>query len=71
MEPSAPIRVIRECDATLIPSGEDIKLIKGTVVKITQSLGGDYTLFVSGNLVKLSGKDARSYKRICAYNVSK
>ena len=58
MDPSANIRIIRECDATLIPSGEDIKLIKGTVVRITQSLGGDYTLYVSGNLVKLSGKDA-------------
>lgn len=58
MEQSAPIKVLRECDATLIPSGEDIKLIKGTVVRITQSLGGDYTLYVSGNLVKLSGKDA-------------
>lgn len=58
MDPSAHIRIIRECDATLIPSGEDIKLIKGTVVRITQSLGGDYTLYVSGNLVKLSGKDA-------------
>ena len=58
MDPSANIRIIRECDATLIPSGEDIKLIKVTVVRITQSLGGDYTLYVSGNLVKLSGKDA-------------
>ena len=58
MEQSTPIKVLRECDATLIPSGEDIKLIKGTVVRITQSLGGDYTLYVSGNLVKLSGKDA-------------
>ena len=58
MESSAPIRMLRECDATLIPSGEGIKLIKGTAVRITQALGGDYTLYVSGNLVKLSGKDA-------------
>ena len=53
-----PIKVTRDCDATLIPSGDEIKLIKGTLVRITQALGGDFTLYVNGNLVKLSGKDA-------------
>ena len=52
------ITVKRDCDATLIPAGEEIKLIKGTQVRITQALGGDYTLFVNGNLVKISGADA-------------
>tara|TARA_Y100001970_G_scaffold284432_1_gene401786 strand:+ start:3564 stop:4106 length:543 start_codon:yes stop_codon:yes gene_type:complete len=54
----APIKILRNCDATLIPSGDEIKLIKGTLVRITQALGGDYTLYVNGNLVKLAGKDA-------------
>ena len=48
----------RDCDAILIPSGDPLKLIKGTHVRITQALGGDYTLFVNGNLVKISGTDA-------------
>ena len=52
------ITVKRDCEATLIPSGEGITLIKGTHVRITQALGGDFTLFVNGNLVKISGKDA-------------
>ena len=52
------ITVKRDCDAILIPSGDPIKLIKGTQVRITQALGGDYTLFVNGNLIKISGKDA-------------
>ena len=52
------ITVTRDCDATLIPSGESITLIKGTHVRITQALGGDFTLFVNGNLVKISGEDA-------------
>ena len=52
------ITVVRDCDATLIPAGEEIKLIKGTRVRITQALGGNYTLFVNGNLVKISGEDA-------------
>ena len=52
------IKVNRDCDAILIPSGDPIKLVKGTHVRITQALGGDYTLFVNGNLVKVSGADA-------------
>jgi len=52
------ITIIRDCDAILIPSGDPIKLIEGTHVRITQALGGDYTLFVNGNLVKISGNDA-------------
>ena len=51
------IKTIRECNGYLIPSGDEIKLKKGTMVKITQSLGGDFTLYVNGNLVKISGKD--------------
>ena len=52
------ITVERDCEAILIPSGDPIKLIKGTHVRITQALGGDYTLFVNGNLVKITGMDA-------------
>ena len=52
------IEVKRECNGHLIPSGDPIKLKKGTKVKITQSLGGDFTLYVNGNLIKISGNDA-------------
>ena len=52
------ITIGRDCDAILIPSGDPIKLVRGTQVRITQALGGDYTLFVNGNLVKISGADA-------------
>ena len=52
------ITVTRDCEAILIPSGDPIKLIEGTHVRITQALGGDYTLFVNGNLVKITGADA-------------
>ena len=41
---NAPIKMIRDCDATLIPSGDEIKLIKGTLVRKTQALGGDFTV---------------------------
>tara|TARA_E500000331_G_C17199572_1_gene688662 strand:+ start:211 stop:750 length:540 start_codon:yes stop_codon:yes gene_type:complete len=52
------ITVNRDCDATMIPSGEKVTLNKGTHVRITQALGGDFTLYVNGNLLKISGKDA-------------
>ena len=46
------IKVGRDCDGYLIPSGDKIKLKKGSNVKITQSLGGDFTVYINGNLVK-------------------
>ena len=58
MQTSELITVERDCEAIQIPSGDPIKLIKGTHVRITQALGGDFTLFVNGNLVKISGADA-------------
>ena len=51
------IKISKDCDGILIPSGDQIKLKKGTPVKITQSLGGYFTLYVNGNLVKLDGRD--------------
>ena len=52
------ITITRDCDGVLIPAGEKIQLFKGTHVRITQALGGDYTLYVNGNLIKISGKDS-------------
>ena len=54
------IKISKNFDAVLIPSGDAIKIKKGTPVKITQSLGGYFTLYVNGNLVKLDGKDAEA-----------
>ena len=52
------IKVSRDCDAILIPGGEKVVLVEGTHVRITHALGGDYTVYVNGNLLKVSGKDA-------------
>jgi len=57
-DPNTIITVSRNCDATMIPAGEKIVLIEGTHVRITQSLGGNFTVLVNGNLVKVSGIDA-------------
>ncbi len=39
-----PITLSRDCDATLIPSGNKIRLQAGSQVWIAQSLGGSYTV---------------------------
>ena len=61
----------KECAGFLIPSGEKIKLKKGTSVKITQSLGGDFTLYVNGNLIKISGNDADVIGQKISGNIKK
>ena len=52
------IKVSRDCYAILIPGGEKVVLVEGTHIRITQALGGDYTVYVNGNLLKVSGKDS-------------
>lgn len=52
------ISLSRDCDAIQIPSGSKVKLSKGTRVRITQSLGGTYTVVTdAGYLVRISGDD--------------
>ena len=55
---SEPVKFERECDAVLIPSGDEVALPAGTVGYITQSLGGSFTVFVEGNLFRIAGEDA-------------
>lgn len=58
MQYNQPIILTRNCEATLIPYGKRVALKAGEEVRITQALGGSYTLLVHGNLVLLEGKDA-------------
>jgi probable FeS assembly SUF system protein SufT len=50
----------RECSATRIPSGETVFLPEGTIVRITQSLGGSYTVEAPslGGLYRIAGPHA-------------
>ena len=52
------IKLTRNCKASLIPSGDQIELKKGEVVRITQSLGGSFTVLINGNLVRIEGCDS-------------
>lgn len=48
----------RDCEATLIPFGNEFTLKKGDEVRITQALGGSYTVMARGSLFRIEGKDA-------------
>lgn len=54
------VELTRDCDAVQVPSGDKVRLPKGTEVTITQSLGGTFTIQAPayGGLFRIAGKDA-------------
>ena len=59
LDRQAPIELFRDCDATLIPSGERVTLHRGDHVLVTQALGGNVTVQTDqGQLARISGSDA-------------
>ncbi|EDZ66995.1 putative Fe-S cluster assembly protein SufT [Nitrosococcus oceani] len=53
-----PIVLNRDCEAVLVPMADKVIIPKDTEVVIAQDLGGSYTVYVSGNLARIEGKDA-------------
>jgi probable FeS assembly SUF system protein SufT len=58
MQENKPITLERDCDAVLIPVGTPINLPEGSVVLVTQALGGSYTVNINGNLARIDAKNA-------------
>ena len=52
------IIMTRDCEATLIPFGNSFTLKKGDEVRITQALGGSYTVMARGSLFRIEAKNA-------------
>jgi len=48
----------RDVEASIVPIGDKVTLNKGEEARITQSLGGAYTVVVNGNMFRIEGKDA-------------
>lgn len=63
MTQSDIIKLLRDVNAFAVPSGESVVLKKGELVRITQALGGSYTLSLHGNLVQIAGEDADAIGR--------
>ena len=51
------IRLIRDVEANMVPSGDKVTLVAGNLVQITQSLGGNYTIVINGNMAQISAEN--------------
>jgi probable FeS assembly SUF system protein SufT len=50
--------VNRDLRAIIVPAGVEVTLKPGQAGYITQALGGSFTLYIEGNLFRISGEDA-------------
>lgn len=57
-ETNEPVALTRDVEASVVPVGTRVKLQKGELAYVTQSLGGSYTVIVNGNMFRIEGKDA-------------
>lgn len=53
-----PIQLSRDCSAIEVPAGVRRTLPAGTGVRIVQSLGGSYTVWCQGGMLRIDAKDA-------------
>ena len=56
--PKESIRLLRDVDAYMVPSGDEVKLLAGNLVRITQALGGNYTVIMNGNMVQITSENS-------------
>src|SRR5882672_97399 len=58
MNTEKPIKLQRDCDAVMVPSGERASLLAGSTVWLTQALGATYTVMTErGYSVRIDGQD--------------
>lgn len=55
---SEPVTFERDCDVVMVPVGNHVTIPAGSIGYVTQALGGSFTIFVEGNLFRVSGQDA-------------
>ncbi len=53
-----PFFVNREVPAVIVPAGVEVKLKPGQAGYITQALGGNFTVYIEGNLFRIAGENA-------------
>ena len=42
----------------MVPSGDKVTLAAGNLVRVTQSLGGNHTIIINGNMAQISAENA-------------
>jgi len=60
---SEPVVLARDCDVTVVPAGFQVTLEKGSLVYITQAMGGSFTVYFEGNLYRVAGTDADALRK--------
>ena len=55
--PNEAIRLLRDVDTYMVPSGDEVKLLAGNLVRVTQALGGNYTVLVNGNMAQITAEN--------------
>lgn len=58
MNSNEPVTLTRDVEASIVPAGTKVTLLKGEQAHVTQSLGGSYTVIVNGNMFRIDGQDA-------------
>src|SRR5690606_23670557 len=58
MTSTDPVQLSRDVEASIVPVGTRVTLREGEEARITQELGGAYTVIVNGNMFRIDGKDA-------------
>ena len=58
-----PVIVSAPVTVRCVPDGRVLELVPGTPARITQALGGSFTLLVDGQLVRLEARDAHAIGR--------
>ena len=58
-----PVVVKRDVEGLMVPSGIPITLPADSLVYITQAMGGNFTVYFEGNLVRVPGADADALGR--------
>jgi probable FeS assembly SUF system protein SufT len=52
------VELSRDVAATMVPWGSSTRLPAGSLAQVTQRLGGNFTIYVGGNLYRIAGNDA-------------
>ena len=58
MEVPQTVTLQRDVVAAVVPVGTPVTLQRGQQARITQALGGAYTVVVNGNMFRIEGRDA-------------
>ncbi len=59
MTTKAPVKISRDLEVVQIPEGYQVRLARGTEVRVMQALGDTFTVMTEyGTMVRIAGKDA-------------